>query len=158
MYTANQIADYVIFRLISDEDQAELANLKLQKLLYYIQAWHLAFFDKVLFEGKFQAWIHGPVNREVYDRFKESKYLYSSIEIKDIQNVDLILDVTTDDRIHINTVLDSYAKFSATELEIMTHREDPWIQARKGYSDTQRCEKEIDEIIMKNYYKKRLAN
>jgi len=50
----HQIVDFIIFRLTS-EDIFGIPNLKLQKLLYYIQAWHLAFNDKPLFEGKFQS-------------------------------------------------------------------------------------------------------
>jgi hypothetical protein len=49
-----------------------------------VQAWHLAFYQKPLFDGKFQAWIHGPVNREIYDRFKENKLLYSTVDCDDL--------------------------------------------------------------------------
>lgn len=155
MYTANEIADYVIFRIASDDDSGVM-NLKLQKLLYYCQAWKLAFDDSALFEGAFQAWIHGPVNRTLYDRFKGSKSLYSLISMKDIEDAAIIEKIDAESKSHINSILDAYAPFSATDLEVMTHREDPWIQARKGYSPTQRCEEVIDEKLMKQYYRKRL--
>lgn len=156
MHAINQIADFIIFRLTS-EDVAGIPNLKLQKLLYYVQAWHLAFYQKPLFDGKFQAWIHGPVNREIYDRFKENKLLYSTVDCDDLldRNINETIDEKTQE--HINNILESYARFSGTELEIMTHREDPWLEARKGFSPMERCENEISEQTMKSYYSNRLS-
>lgn len=156
MHAINQIADFIIFRLTS-EDKAGIPNLKLQKLLYYAQAWHLAFFQKPLFDGKFQAWIHGPVNRDIYDRFKENKLLYSTLDCDDLldTNINETIDEKTQE--HINNILESYARFSGTELEMMTHREDPWLEARKGFSPMERCENEISEQTMKNYYGNRLS-
>ena len=156
MHAINQIADFIIFRLTS-EDVAGIPNLKLQKLLYYVQAWHLAFYQKPLFDGKFQAWIHGPVNREIYDRFKENKLLYSTLDCDDLldRNINETIDEKTQE--HINNILESYARFSGTELEIMTHREDPWLEARKGFSPMERCENEISEQTMKSYYGNRLS-
>lgn len=155
-YPIEHITDYIIFRLKS-EDDTNLSNLKLQKLLYYTQAWHLAFFGRPLFDGKFQAWIHGPVNREVFDRFKADKTLYSAIGVEDMKNpgiADLITD--TDTIIHIDNVLEGYAQFSGVELEVLSHGEEPWIKARKGYSQHARCEVEIDESVMEAYYKQRV--
>lgn len=156
MYTANQITDYTIFRL-TIEDNKSVVNLKLQKLLYYIQAWHLAFYDKPAFDGKFQAWVHGPVNREIYDRFNPTKYLHSDITGEDILDLKATDGIDPDTKAHIDTILEFYAKYSGTELEIMTHREEPWIAARKGLPDTARCENVIDENLMKSFYKSRLA-
>jgi uncharacterized phage-associated protein len=57
--TAQEVANYFIRRA---HDSGEfISNLKLQKLLYYSQAWHLAIFDRRLFPERFQAWVHGPV-------------------------------------------------------------------------------------------------
>ena len=59
---------------------------KLQKILYYAYAWTLALLNddeehlnNRLFDSKFEAWVHGPVNREIYNRFNPAKYLYSEI-------------------------------------------------------------------------------
>ena len=153
-YNVNDITDHTILRLTSDESM-DLPNLKLQKILYYIQAWYLVFNNKSLFDGEFQAWVHGPVNRNVYDRFKDSKYLYSSITSEDVIKKDI--ELQDEIKIHIDNVLDVYAKYSAIELEIMTHREDPWIEARKGYTPYQRCEVVISEPLMNKYYKSRIG-
>lgn len=157
MYTVNLIADYVIFKLSSDESQG-VVNLKLQKLMYYIQAWYLAFKGDKLFDSNFQAWVHGPVSRPLYDRFKESKGLYSFITIQDVLNTEQFEEIAEKDRIHIDTVLETYAPYSATDLEVMSHREDPWIETRKGLSTFQRCEKDIDNELIGKYYAKRLSS
>lgn len=156
MQNIHPIADYVILRLSSDEGNG-VVNLKLQKLMYYIQAWYLAFNKEKLFDADFQAWVHGPVNRELYDRFKVSKGLYTFITPSDVQESFELNSIQIDNRNHIDSVLEAYEKYSATELEIMTHNEDPWIITRQGYSSFQRCEKVISSELMAEYYSKRLS-
>lgn len=151
----HDVVDYIIFKL--EEGGVSLSLLKLQKLLYYIQAWHLAFGRGCLFKGGFQAWIHGPVNREVYDRFKDSHSLYDNVDRNDILNSAALEHLSEHARLHIDEVLEAYAPLSGTQLEAMTHSEDPWIAARKGYSPTQRCEVVIDEHLMNTFYAKLLA-
>lgn len=74
----NDIVDYIINRF-ERGGKNDLTMLKLQKLLYYAQAWYLVNKgkNKRLFIGKFEAWVHGPVNREIFNRFKETHSLYS---------------------------------------------------------------------------------
>jgi uncharacterized phage-associated protein len=148
--------DYIIVKL--DEAGEHLSHLKLQKLLYFVQAWHLAINKAPLFNGKFQAWVHGPVNRQIYDRFKDVKSLYSGVTVADIRpgfNIDA-LDRAC--KLHIDGVLDVYAPFSGSELEDLTHQEEPWIEARKGYSAAQRCEAELNEETMASFYRKRFES
>lgn len=153
--TIDRAADYIIARLA--EAGGGLTVLKLQKLLYYAQAWHLAFRNAPLFRGGFQAWIHGPVNRDIYDRFKGSKMLYSGISERDVTPSFTADSVPFEDRAHIDSVLEVYAAFSGTELEVMTHQEEPWMTARGGLRDTERCEALIDESLMQRYYSARIA-
>ncbi|MBU0695987.1 MAG: DUF4065 domain-containing protein [Bacteroidetes bacterium] len=155
MSTIHTISDYIIFRLKA-EGENDLSALKHQKLLYYIQAWHLAFFGKRAFDSDFQAWIHGPVNREIYEVYKDRKYLYSEMKMEDIQNMDSVLEVKGELKEHVDTILETYAKYTAIQLEIMTHDEDPWIEARKGYSENERCEVVISNETMKSFYANRL--
>lgn len=157
MATIYQVSDYIIFRLKSEGNE-DLSALKLQKLLYYIQAWHLAFFGKKAFDSDFQAWIHGPVNREIYDFYKDKKGLYSEILFEDIKDRNSINELDTELKEHIDNILETYAKFSATQLEIMTHQEEPWNEARKDCESYQRCENIISNELMKTYYATRLKN
>lgn len=152
MYDINVIADYVIINL-TQEDEHSLINLKLQKLLYYIQAWHLGIYKSHFFKGNFQAWAHGPVNIDIYDRFKSSKNLYSFITVRDIIKNDL--DIEKDDIAYINWILENYAPFSGVELEHMTHNETPWISARGDTPPLHKCTNVISDDSMISYYGER---
>ncbi|MFK7796506.1 MAG: Panacea domain-containing protein [Aureispira sp.] len=154
----NDICDYIITKIKSEGSDVSLSNLKLQKLLYYTQAWFLAFEGNPLFEGKFEAWIHGPVNRQIFNRFKSSKMLYSQIEINDRLNDNPLNCLSTEIQAHVESTLEAYAKFTGPQLEYMTHTEEPWFEARKGYSPSQSCSSEISEGTMERYYKARLSD
>ena len=152
MYNINDITDYVIINL-TEEDEHSLINLKLQKLLYYIQAWCLGIYERSFFNGEFQAWAHGPVNTEIYDRFKSSKNLYSFITIDDVIKHDL--DIKQEDIKFIDWILENYAPFSGIELEHMTHNEQPWIEARGNTPALSKCTNVITNASMISYYGKR---
>lgn len=150
-YDVNLVADYVILRLNSDE-KVNLINLKLQKLLYYLQAWSLGINQKVFLRCTFEAWVHGPVSRELYDRFKSSHSLYSFITVSDVVHPNPEAEIAPDDIEFINYILDNYAGYSGAELESMTHKEEPWLEARNGCAPMQSCNKKISEETMKKYY------
>jgi uncharacterized phage-associated protein len=149
----NAVCDYVITRVLAADER--LSALKLQKLLYYVQAWHLAFFGAPLFDGKFQAWVHGPVNREIYNRLSPDKSLYSDLTMRDVSLQFEPSTIPCDAREHIDSILEAYAQFSGTQLESFTHNEEPWIAARKGYRPSERCTVEIDEGLMATFYRSR---
>lgn len=150
----NNVCDYIICSLNEAGEKPNL--LKLQKLLYYSQAWCFALNHKPFFDAKFQAWVHGPVNREIYDRFAGDKFLYSRLEQKDTRAGFTSEWLSADDRAHVDSVLEVYAEYSGTQLEELTHREEPWQDARKGLSDSQRCETVISESLMESHYAKLL--
>lgn len=151
----NDVTDYIIGQFVDDD--GSLSILKLQKLLYYAQAWHLAFGRGPLFAGKFQAWVHGPVSRQVFDRFKDTHSLFSAVGARDIRpefNRDAMPPEARD---HINEILEAYGHFSGVQLENMTHEEAPWLQARGTLKTYERSETEIDEQLMGVFYAKLLA-
>jgi len=150
MNSIHDIADYIIIRVKSEDNYASLINLKLQKLLYYVQAWAYGIKGEPMFKGDFQAWIHGPVNRDIYDRFNSTKYLYSEIDITDCRNADVHL--SQDDEEFINFILDNYLKYSGAELERLSHSEKPWIETRGDLGVNERCEKVISPELMKGFY------
>ncbi len=155
MANIDNVCDYIILMCVTGGERLNL--LKLQKLLYYVQAWSLAFDNEPLFDGKFQAWIHGPVNRKIYNRFKDTKTLYSPVTLDDMRsdfNPDN--DLTASEREHIQNVLEVYAPYGDSKLEAQTHSERPWISARKGFRPTERCEIELDEELMAQYYRERI--
>lgn len=153
-YDVNIVTDYMILRLNSDESM-NLINLKLQKLLYYLQAWSLGINNERFINCSFEAWVHGPVCRQIYDRLKGQKNLYSLITTDDLQTQEPNTLIEAIDIEFINFILDNYAGFSGTELETMTHKETPWIETRRGLNPMQGCNKEIPEDMMQTYYGKK---
>ena len=156
-YDVNTVADYVILSLNGDENFS-LINLKLQKLMYYIQAWSLGINGVPMMNAKFEAWVHGPVCIELYDRFKKDKNLYSFIDEEDVLDNDSRSKIDSEDVEFIDYILENYAQYSGVQIEAMTHSEDPWINARKGIKPMERCNNEITEQAMTDYYGKRYAS
>lgn len=93
-----------------------------------------------MFDGEFEAWIHGPVNREIYNRFNSTKYLYSEINIDDCMNHNVSL--SSEDAEFIDFILENYLKYSGAELERLSHNEMPWIETRGDLNVNERCDKD----------------
>lgn len=148
------VADYIIGQF-ADED-GSLSILKLQKLIYYVQVWHLAFGRGSLFAGRFQAWVHGPVNRQVYDRFKDSHSLFATVSRENIRQGFDASVLPSEARDHIDEILEAYGQFSGVQLENMTHVEAPWLEARGGLKSFERCDNELNEKTMQDFYSKLL--
>lgn len=148
----NQVADY--FLSLQDEDAGDLiTHLKLQKLVYYAQAWYLVIYDKGIFEEDFEAWVHGPALRSLYSMF--ANLGWQPIP-KD--SIDTNFDSFDEDfKEFLNEVWEVYGQFSAKKLEELTHSESPWLDARKGYGPLERSSTPITKESMKNYYKDVLA-
>lgn len=134
-------------------------HLKLQKLIYYLEAYHLAYFDQSLINDEFEAWLHGPVSRQIWDYYKQIANIYDVISVAgNIETVKKSFEqrITDDQKDFINDVLNEYGGESAYNLECMTHKELPWIEARKGYAFDDKCEVIIKKETMQNYYKQNL--
>lgn len=151
MNNINNIADYVICTAYKRKEEF-LSHGKLQKLLYYIQAWSYGITGKPLFDGAFQAWVHGPANVEIFHRFKDKgKTLYSEITIQDIINMNPVID-NPENREVVDLVLGNYLKYSGADLERISHSEKPWREARDNCRTWDRCEKEITPASMRAFY------
>ena len=147
-YKACDIANWFLFN--QDPELGDITNLKLQKLLYYAQAWYLVFFNnKPLFSDDFQAWTHGPAIPKVYRKYKD--FGFTTI-LKPDKEVKLDEDTTA----LLNEIDRVYGKYSAKYLEELTHKETPWIQTRGNLSPEARCENIIAKDLMYEYYSKQL--
>ena len=136
-HNAIEIANRIV--LLSNPEIGDLmTNLKLQKLLYYAQGFHLAIHNQPIFGEDIYAWQYGPVVKEVYHYFKKYGSEYIPVEAADNANL------TEQEEDLIFEVWDVYGQFSALKLMQLTHEEPPW-------STT-----EIDNIIthqkMKAYF------
>lgn len=144
MYTANQIADYFI--AFSHEHGDPITNLKLQKLLYYAQAWHLALFDAPLFPDRIEAWVHGPVVPEVYRRFKG----WAWKPIEEDPEYPTFQDNVSE---FLGDLLREYGYKTAYELELLSHEEEPWRFARGRIPMDVESTAQISHASMAKYYK-----
>lgn len=131
-----------------------MSHLKLQKLLYYIDAYHLAYFDKPLVAENFEAWVHGPVCREVYNSLRDKSLLYAELGFDNESNpTETIENELTQDQITLITdVLSELSQWTGLELESATHKELPWIEARKGFGPADRCDAVISKRTMRDFY------
>lgn len=144
--TADIIADRIIDFCGKHGDW--VTNLRLQKLLYYVQAWHLALHDRPLFQERFEAWIRGPVQPEVYAR-----YIRFGIAPIDQPQSNWQLPKRVDS--HIDDVMDAYGSFSSFDLERLACDEQPWRNARMGVAPDEPSTEIIDMETMKTFYRAR---
>jgi uncharacterized phage-associated protein len=120
--TAIDIADYFIAAVDYDSGD-NITNLKLQKLLYYAQGFHVAMREgQPLFSESVLAWKHGPVVRQVYARYNCQ---WHPIDPKSSFHPG---DYAPEDRELLDAIWSTYGQFSAEKLEAMTHEESPWIK------------------------------
>ena len=145
-YTPDQIADWFLCNIDRDAGDS-LTHLRLQKLIYYAQAWNLAFFDEPLFWEPIEAWTHGPVVRSIFDRFRDSGW-----EALSIPEVCPELDPRTIDL--LKEILRVYGQLSAKHLEKLTHQEGPWKEAQGDLPVEAWSANIISEDSMKAFYKK----
>ena len=149
----NDVVDY--FLGFANETGELITNLKLQKLVYYAQAWHLAIYSKPLFNADFEAWVHGPVIRDLYNECKRWGNHPIESDVKLGQVIERFDNETLD---FLEEVAEVYMPYSAYELELMVHREAPWIDARKGYEPDEKCNETISEESMRDYYGQKVKN
>jgi uncharacterized phage-associated protein len=148
IFTAQDIANYLLTAGLNLD--SPLSNLKLQKMLYYAQGWHLAVKGTRLFADKIEAWIHGPVVPSVYRLHKGSGFGPLTPNSKPPE-------VSEGTREFLDTLVRHYIKFDANQLELATHRETPWKVARAGIAPDEPSTNEITVSELKRYFKSRLT-
>lgn len=138
-----------------------MVHLKLQKLAFYAEAYHLAYFDDSLINDDFEAWLHGPVSRKIWDHYKLIANIYDPISVTENKKevIKSFHKTLISDQVDlINDVLQELGKESAYNLECMTHSEFPWQKAREGYAPDDKCEVVIDKSLINEFYKQYLFN
>jgi uncharacterized phage-associated protein len=143
--TANHVADY--FLDFCHQHGDVLTNLKLQKLVYYAQAWHLALKNKPLFDERIEAWVHGPVVPPLYGRFK--KYGWEPITAQVTPPV-----FKNGTAKFFEEIFSVYGGYSAWDLERMTHQESPWKKARGSMAPDEESHNQIAHADMRDFYRK----
>lgn len=117
-YKALDIANKIISKTDLEHGDT-ISNLKLQKMMYYQQGFHLAYFGTPLFDEDIVAWQYGPVVPSVYKEYK-------SFESNSISTSKKGISLSDDEEELFNNVYEEYNQFSAVALMKMTHEESPW--------------------------------
>lgn len=139
MATVQDVAGYIL------RARGPMTAMKLQKLVYYCQAWSLVWDEKPLFPEKIEAWANGPVVYELYDKhrgqFKLTGWQWGNPGA-----------LTKDERETVDAVLSFYGDKPSQWLSDLTHRERPWREARQGLPPGERGFQEITHAAMAEYY------
>lgn len=133
------VAQYILHK------QGTMTTMKLQKLVYYCQAWAVVWDSQPIFNEEIQAWASGPVVPELYQAHK-GKYQISMLVGGDIKNLGIQEKET------IDCVLEFYGDKSAQWLSDLTHMERPWNEAREGIPIGYNCDNEITLSSLEEYY------
>ena len=126
----------------------DITPLALQKLLYYAQGFFKAFTGEFLFNDDCEAWIHGPVYRDVY--YKYRNYGYNPIEEGNYRYDNIQL--TKVEREILDSVIRNFGCYSGKVLEMMTHVEMPWSRTRAGLADDEYSDRIIEKDLIAEYF------
>jgi len=137
--TVFDVAAYIL------KNVGKVTTMKLQKLVYYCQAWSLVWDERPLFRENIEAWANGPVVRELFN-YHRGQYTITSVMIG---NPDLLNENQKDT---IAAVLDYYGNKSSQWLSDLTHIEDPWRLTRTGLPEMQRGNRVIRLDTILDYY------
>ncbi|HIF9344041.1 TPA: Panacea domain-containing protein [Photobacterium damselae] len=141
MATEFDVVKYILEKL------GEISAMKLQKLVYYSQAWSLVWDEEELFSEDFEAWANGPVLRSLYHEhrglFKVNTDTFSQGNKEEL----------TEDQVEtIDKVLEFYGDKSAQWLSNLTHKESPWKDARGTIEAMASSSEVITKGSMEEYY------
>lgn len=142
MYRALDIARYIIERC--RENNKTISNLKLQKILYFVQAEFLVSKNQPCFAEKIEAWDFGPVVPDVYYEYR----MYGSANIPCIGKPKVSNIISTRDKELLDGIIDECSRYSASALVEITHNQTPWLDAYEpGYNN------EITKESIRDYFR-----
>ena len=137
----DEVIDYLLYKC------EDITALALQKALYYIQGFYYAFVDGFLFAEDCEAWVHGPVYREIYNRY--SSYHFDLIEINDEFDVSVFTD---SEKAVIDSVIQNFCCYSGKVLERFTHSETPWLKTRGNLPADAHSDRIISKELIGEYF------
>jgi uncharacterized phage-associated protein len=146
---AQDVGRYFLY--LANQERKPITNKKLQKLVYYAQAWSLVLNNKKLFSDPIEAWVHEPAVRSLYVRYK--KFGFDPIQEEVKANT---LSIAGQAKKLLDSIWKLYGKMDAGYLEMLTHSERPWQEAREGLQSSESSGKEISLKTMKSYYSEKL--
>lgn len=148
---AQDVGRYFLYLAHQERKPMPITNKKLQKLVYYSQAWSLVLNDRKLFKDPIEAWVHGPAVRSLYVQYKNFGFNPIVEEIDESS-----IKISAEDKKLLNEVWKVYGKLDAGYLEMLTHSEKPWQDARNGLQSYENSNNEITPKAMKSFYSMKL--
>lgn len=142
-YNVLDVADYVI-KYCNDHNMP-ISNLKLQKILYFIQAAFLSLQGTPCFPDDFVAWNYGPVCPVVYHKYKA----FGSSNIFTFDS-GVIPGLRKHDQNLLDAMIDKCSHYSAAQLVEFTHNQAPWLQAYSPYNSNVISKSSIKDFFSKN--------
>jgi uncharacterized phage-associated protein len=139
MATVLDVAAYIL------EKAGPMPAMKLQKLVYYSQAWSLVWDDKPLFPNRIEAWANGPVVRDLYEAHR-GQFQVTRLACGNPAALSLSECET------IDGVLRFYGDKPGQWLSDLTHREEPWRESRNGLAPGEYSDREITHAQLAEYY------
>ena len=125
----------------------DITNLALQKSLYYIQGFYFAFHNSFIFDDDCEAWIHGPVYREIYHRFSDYGYDFIRGESEHDE-----YRFSAEEELLINSIIRYFCCYSGKTLERFTHIETPWLKTRGDLPLTTQSNRIINKDLIGVYF------
>ena len=122
-------------------------TMKLQKLLYYCQGWHLAWDGVLLFDAKIEAWANGPVVYEIYELHRGKYWLETPWPPQGDPD-----QLSRDERESVGAVLANYGTWSGDQLSRKAHQERPWLDARGDLAPTAASRDAISTDVMQEFF------
>ena len=137
----NNVARYIL-----EHKGGHMSTMKLQKLVYYTQAWSLVWDEKPLFDSRIEAWANGPIIPDLYDQHRG---LFAA-------TIDTFPEdsgkLNEDEKDTIDVVLGAYGHLNGQQLSDLSHSERPWREARKGVEDGASSTNEVSKEVMQEFY------
>lgn len=125
----------------------DITPLALQKALYYIQGFYFAFYQTFLFPEDCQAWVHGPVYRDIYFQYRD--YRFDPIEKADDFDVSVF---SSGEKAICDSVINNICCYSGKVLEHFTHNESPWLTTRGELPITAPSDRVIKKALIGDYF------
>lgn len=140
MANVNDVAVYIL------EKSSTMSTMKLQKLVYYCQAWSLVWDEQPLFDSRIEAWANGPVTVELFKehkgRFTARKDMFPGQPSR----------LAEPEKTTIDAVLEAYGELTGQQLSDLSHSERPWQEARQGLAPGAASHAEVSKDTMQEFY------
>lgn len=114
-----------LYDMYYEQKGAHMDEMKMHKLMYFLQRESLMYKNRPLFGGTFYGWKYGPVLKEVRSAYMTGTFLTKGFGT-----------VSDETRTLVKSVLERYGSLSSWKLSSLSHEEFSWRKARKNLEST----------------------